>query len=241
MYFTLFFFPDLWYSDSDCCQSLTDKEKDIMKSTFQKLSSLRRGAGEKYRLSDWAWMMAGASFLGFVVEDIWLMIVRGYINNRNMYLPFLLGYGLAVFGVWLFFGTPMDTCGIIRAPEAFTGWKRAACYIFYVFVFVCLAEIILGYSVRQSCEIDYWNYENLPLHITRYTSVFTSLGFSAIISLFMHFVFGRVMSWISRHRSPLSEKVGIALLAVLVIDYFLSFGYMVVNNSFHLVWKIIIR
>ena len=212
-----------------------------MKSMFQRLAALRKGTGEKYSLSDWGWMMAGASFLGFAVEDIWLLITKGYANNRNMYLPFLLGYGLAVFGVWLFFGTPLDACGIIRAPEAFTGWKRAACYVFFVFVFVCLAEIVLGYAVQQSCKIDYWNYENLPLHITKYTSVFTSLGFSAIISLFMHFVFRPVMSWISRRENALFKKAGIVLLVILVIDYFLSFGYMVVNDSFHLVWKISVR
>ena len=41
-------------------------------------------------------MTAIVSFLGFVVENIWLAISKGYINNRNMNTPFLLGYGLLI-------------------------------------------------------------------------------------------------------------------------------------------------
>ena len=39
---------------------------------------------KQYRFSDWAWLINLTSFMGFVVEDIWLLFKRGYINNRNM-------------------------------------------------------------------------------------------------------------------------------------------------------------
>lgn len=51
-------------------------------------------------------VIAVVSFLGFAVENIWLAITKGYIDNRNMCLPFLLGYGLAVAVIYLLFGTP---------------------------------------------------------------------------------------------------------------------------------------
>lgn len=46
------------------------------------------------------------SFLGFVVENVWLSMTKGYIDNRNMTLPFLLGYGIAIVLIYLLFGTP---------------------------------------------------------------------------------------------------------------------------------------
>jgi len=45
-------------------------------------------------------------FLGFVLENIWLACTKGYMDNRNMSLPFLLGYGLLVVGMYLLLGIP---------------------------------------------------------------------------------------------------------------------------------------
>ena len=32
------------------------------------------------------------SFLGFVVENIWLAAIKGYMDNRGVRFPFLIGY-----------------------------------------------------------------------------------------------------------------------------------------------------
>ncbi len=191
-----------------------------------------------YSLAAWCWMMVASSFVGFAIEDVWLLFTKGYANNRNMYLPFLLGYGLAVLGVWLFFGEPTRPARLNRVSPDAKLWKRILSYLLLVFVFVCIAEIILGYSVNKSCEIDYWNYENLPLHITKYTSVFTSLGFASAITVYMTFIFPRAMKLFSRLNTPVFRTVGIILVILLVVDYLLSFGYMVRFKDYHLVWKI---
>ena len=36
--------------------------------------------------------IAFISFLGFCVENLWLAITKGYMDNRNMLFPFLFGY-----------------------------------------------------------------------------------------------------------------------------------------------------
>ena len=46
------------------------------------------------------------SFIGYWFEDIWMLIRYGILDNRNMYLPFLLGYGLLVVCIYYIFGTP---------------------------------------------------------------------------------------------------------------------------------------
>ena len=188
--------------------------------------------------SAFAWLMILTSFLGFAVEDIWLLITKGYANNRNMVLPFLLGYGLGVFGVYLLFGTPQDLGGLIGLDRFFTGWKKTAVYVLQTAVFVSIAEICLGTSVEKLCGFYYWNYTNLPLHITRYTSVFTSLGFSALISLFMRFCLHPVLHFLGRFDSRPFRYAGYLLLAALILDYFYSFGYMIHFRDYHRVWTI---
>lgn len=47
-----------------------------------------------YNIYTLAIMMAIVSFLGFILENIWLMFTKGYIDNRNVGTPFLLGYGI---------------------------------------------------------------------------------------------------------------------------------------------------
>ena len=41
------------------------------------------------------------SFLGFVVENIWLAAIKGYMDNRGMRFPFLIGYGVAVLTIYM--------------------------------------------------------------------------------------------------------------------------------------------
>lgn len=54
----------------------------------------------KYSIFELGIMAALISFLGFIVENVWLAATKGYINNRNMNAPFLLGYGLLVISLF---------------------------------------------------------------------------------------------------------------------------------------------
>ena len=212
----------------------------------QQINTGRQEAGSRYSLKawpfrSWCWMIIIASFTGFVVEDIFQLITKGYANNRNMYLPFLIGYGLAILGLWLFIGEPAYPCRLNRTKKDAPTAVKLLAYLLFSFVFVCVAEICLGYAVHMTCGFDYWNYTNYPLHITKYTSVFTSLGFAAIITLFMYYVFPRAMSAFAANKSRAFNLAGIVLLVLLVIDYFLSFGYMYLNQDYHKVWTIRIR
>lgn len=37
-----------------------------------------------------------ASFFGYIVETIWIFIRHGYIDNRGMHFPLLLGYSVSI-------------------------------------------------------------------------------------------------------------------------------------------------
>lgn len=59
----------------------------------------------KYSLATYLLTITIISFLGFCVENVWLAFTQKCIDNRNMSLPFLLGYGLAVVGIYFIFRT----------------------------------------------------------------------------------------------------------------------------------------
>ena len=137
--------------------------------------------------SIFAWCMVAVfvSFLGFIVENCWLALTKGYMDNRNMCLPFLLGYGLAIVVLYLLFGTPEAMC--------ICGWKvpirnkKIKVFLYYVCMIVCVSvgEILLGTFVEKVCHFSWWDYSSLPLHITKYTSVPTSMMFAFLITFFM--------------------------------------------------------
>lgn len=58
------------------------------------------------RVIPYLFIIVVASFLGFIVENVWVGIRYGYIDNRGMILSGLLGYGLAIIGVFYILGTP---------------------------------------------------------------------------------------------------------------------------------------
>ena len=51
-------------------------------------------------------VLAVVSFIGFVVENVWLAATKGYMDNRNAFFPFLMGYGIAILLIHIIVGTP---------------------------------------------------------------------------------------------------------------------------------------
>lgn len=177
-----------------------------------------------YSFADYGAMIIIISFLGFCLENIWMLFRKGYIDNRNMNLPFLLGYGLLVTGLFIVIGIP-PRGGLVR-------------YFLLCFVIVSVGEIILGTAVEKLCGIHYWDYSSLPLHITRYTSVFTSIGFALIITCFMNYCFTPLMGFIDRYMSMPVMIITAAILILMAADFLYSFRYMILNSSYYEVWKL---
>ena len=192
----------------------------------------------EYNISDLGIMVALVSFLGFLVENVWLAITKGYINNRNMNAPFLLGYGIMFLFLLFTLGTPES---LVQRGVLKKSYSKKIKYIVYFlcsFVAVCIGEIILGTIVERLCCIEYWNYSKIPLHITKYTSVPTSIGFAAMITLFMGKCVTPLMSWIGRLDSVWISILSAVLMIVMVLDFFYSFHHMILLKDFYRRWKI---
>ena len=193
----------------------------------------------EYNISDLGIMVAIVSFLGFLVENIWLAITKGYIDNRNMNAPFLLGYGLTFLFLLFTLGIPTGTAqwGIFEQSYA-KGILSYAAYFACSFIVVCIGEIMLGTIVERICGIEYWNYSYLPLHITKYTSVPTSIGFATLITVFMGKCALPLMDWIGRFDSIWIRMLSAVLMIVMVLDFFCCFYQMIVSRDFYRKWRI---
>ena len=173
------------------------------------------------------------SFLGFCLENIWLCMRKGYIDNRNMTFPFLIGYSFAMIGIYYLLGVPDAPSALVRFITARFDYFS---YYVTVFILVSIGEIILGKTVERLCGIYYWDYTGLPLHITRYTSVLTSIGFSFIITKFMKCCFLTLMSVIAK-LPRLLFSFGRMIYILMVCDFLNSFYKMYQTRQFNERWR----
>lgn len=193
-----------------------------------------------YSISSMLIMTAIISFLGFALENIWLAARKGYMDNRNMFAPFLLGYGLAVMGFYLLLGTPQNPRTYIHTinseVENIVG-IRVAAYFIITFVCVSLGEILLGKTIEKTCHIFLWDYSSIPLHITRYTSIPTSIGFTVVITVFMDCFFERIMDMLTRLDPTISNILGTSLMTVMVADFLFNAVRTMKTHSMMTSWR----
>lgn len=169
-------------------------------------------------------LMIITAFMGFCIENIWLAFRKGYMDNRNMQLPFLLGYGIVAPGFYLIFGIPDE-------EDLKTYWVIS-------FIAVSLSEILIGKATEHLFGFYYWDYTSIPLHITRYTSIPTSIGFACIITIFMRDQFLPLMTWISALPLDTYSDVIKGMVILLDIDFLYSFNHMKTTHALNERWRI---
>ncbi len=178
------------------------------------------------------------SFLGFCVEDLWLSVTKGYMDNRNMIFPFLLGYGLAMGAIYLLFGTPDKMTFLGRELPVANVKIRSLLYFLAVFLCVSAGEILVGKTVELTCHFCWWDYSWIPLHITRYTSVPTSLGFAALIYLFMDKLFVPIYRYFLSWDQKFLKIAATVLMTVMAGDFLRSGVLMLVHQTTQKRWVI---
>lgn len=192
---------------------------------------------EAYTLYELGLMIAFVSFLGFLLENAWLAVTKGYIDNRNMSMPFLLGYGLAIIAFYVVLGTPEHMRLLGRYEVSGSMTERTGVYFLCVMVLVSVGEILLGTIMEKACHMEYWNYSWIPLHITKYTSIPTSIGFATIITLFMGKRFEAIMDVFSKMSKPAACVVSIVLTGIMCADYVCSVYKMHQKQGENFRWR----
>lgn len=178
------------------------------------------------------------SFLGFVVENIWLSYSRGRIDNRNMCFPFLIGYGIAIILIFIILGTPKKPWLFGFKLNIRNKFMRIFFYFIGVMLCVSLGEIVIGTIVEKTCNFYWWDYSKLPLHITRYTSLPTSIMFSAMIVIFMNNFFIPLFDYFSRISNQTFQTLSIILFCLLIGDFAFNAYKMYKTKSMIIRWRI---
>ena len=176
------------------------------------------------------------SFLGFCIENIFISYSHGFMDNRNMILPFLFGYGLFILAFYALFGTPNEPLFFGNKLQL-DSTKSTIYYFFAAFLAVCVGELILGHLTELLCGIIWWDYSLIPLHITRYTSVPTSTMFAFLITFFMKYLFDPILKYFSGIRPNALAFLAIFFTLILSLDMLNSGIYMFKNNQTLQIWR----
>ncbi|MBQ8626948.1 MAG: putative ABC transporter permease [Agathobacter sp.] len=186
-------------------------------------------------------IVAIVSFLGFLVENIWCAFTKGYIDNRSMFFPFLIGYGIAIILIYLILGTPDDLRFFTHRFSIDSKIKRILIYLGGVMICVSIGEILLGTLVEHVCGFHWWNYNNIPLHITQYTSVPTSLAFGALITTFMKFFFEPLISFFEGWNDTVLKITATILMAMMIGDFLYAAYKMVKTQGTLIRWRLFLK
>lgn len=148
-----------------------------------------------YPVAYFGLMMIVCSFLGWLSENVFRFITVGAVDSRFMHLPFLGVYGLCVLALYGLCGTP-DKFRIL-SKRLLTGEnqriQRYICYCLIIALAVNIGEIAVGSFCEAVSGKILWNYSNIPLHFTKYTSVPTTAGITAAVFVLMKFGFTPLM------------------------------------------------
>jgi uncharacterized membrane protein len=178
------------------------------------------------------------SFLGFCVENTFICAHSGFIDNRNMILPFIFGYGLSLFGIYKLFGTPQEPL-FFTSNVYFYDDKISIIYYFTVAFFaVSVGELIVGSVTEKLFGIIWWDYTRIPLHLTRYTSVPTSLAFATLITLFMRYCFDPILKAFLKLDPRALTFIAIAFVIILSADAINSTVYMAKHHKLMSLWRL---
>lgn len=178
------------------------------------------------------------SFLGFIVENVWLAITKGYIDNRNMCFPFLLGYGLAMVLIYIILGTPSNMWFFGKPLRISSRLLRVVIYYLAVMLCISVGEILLGTLVEHTCGFSWWDYSKLPMHITKYTSIPTSAMFAIMVTLFMEKCLTPMYQYFSGCNTSRMEYVVVLLMSIMVGDFVYSAYKMYKTRGLVRRWRI---
>ena len=183
-------------------------------------------------------VVAVVSFMGFVVENVWLAATKGYMDNRNMCFPFLIGYGIGMLLILCILGTPRKLWILGKTIWIQNKIVRMVAYFLGVMVCICVGEICLGTFVEKVCHFCWWDYTALPLHITRYTSIPTSTMFSCLVTLFMQHCLEPLFLFFVKWDYDVLRTAAIVLMGIMIGDYLYNAYLMYRNKGMVRRWRI---
>ncbi|MGN0528025.1 MAG: putative ABC transporter permease [Eubacterium sp.] len=161
--------------------------------------------------------------IGYWVENLFRLASKGVLDSRNQILPFLFCYTIAMWALYFALGTPKNARWFTK-EMLFGNGEKSKIYsqIYYfcvVFLFVFFGEIVVGTLFEKISGIQLWNYSGIPLHVTQYTSIPTTIALSAGVLVLMEYFFTPLMKAIQKIPYKTVVRLDCILGALIVADW----------------------
>ena len=161
-------------------------------------------------------MAIAIAFLGWAIENVLRLIAVGVIDCRYHLLPFISPYGLASFAVYFFIGNPNDIAVFGKRLFCEKSRKTVALSHIFCFLFPCLfifcGEILVGHIWEWCFGVELWNYNEQPLHITKYSGVLPAVGGGTACFFAIRFLFFPIFKWL---KEKMPKKLALWLCCTL--------------------------
>ena len=186
-----------------------------------------------------------AAFLGWWVENLFRTFTAGVFDSRHQLLPFLGAYGFGIFVMFFVFGTPSEMRifqkRILPERTAKNHILRSVVYCAVMFCLILFGEMGMGLLFEKVFGVKAWNYTNIPLHITQYTSLPTTIAFTAGIFLLMQFAFPHAVKLIDKIPDKTAFILALVLGILIAADWLLMIISGLINGKFPDYWAIKFR
>lgn len=191
-------------------------------------------------------LSCAVAFSGFVIENLFRLVSIGVIDDRHRLFPFLFEYGLGIFLIFTVFGTPKSSRLFKKQATLYQSQKQRRTksflsmfvYFAVLFVSIQIAEISVGLFVEKTLGIKGWNFSNIPLHITRYTSIPTAFAYSTGITLFMEFFFEKLIDLFCKIPPRVLKNLTTVLLIMITADFLVMLRHGALFGKYPSYWRI---
>lgn len=156
------------------------------------------------------WVFLTVSFLGCMVETVFMLLTRGVLQNRSgvLFGPFSLVWGL---GAALFTLCFQKLGGCRTLPIFLAGTALGALY-----EYACswLQEMLFG-----AC---FWDYSHLPFNINGRVNLMFSLFWGAAAVLWVRLAYPALCRWIGRIPNQMGRPLTVLLTVLMVFNVALT-------------------
>lgn len=198
-----------------------------------------------YTIIQLVFLCVVVSFIGFIAENVCKAIGSGIIDDRHQILPFLFAHGFGIIVLYLVFDVPSSMRlfkhKIFKDDSKTSITIKHIAYYFIIFFFIFFGEIMVGMIYEKLCGVVAWNYTSVPLHVTKYTSIPTTFGYTTCVYLIMRYVFP-FCNYLLEKMPRKTSRFIVGLLFVLVVcDFFVMLIRLGIDSSLPTYWQIKLR
>ena len=111
-------------------------------------------------------------------------------------------------------------------------------YFFVICAFIMLGEIAVGTIYEKFAGVILWDYTDIPTHITRYTSLITTVLIGGGVYAIMAFGFRPMMNLVSKMGTRAAAVVDCTPGAAIVLDFLIMIIVTFATGSAPEYWSI---